>query len=99
MMAMKDEPIKPKDTYTLIELLQPPKRKKFHLFDAIHAPAFFDDWRPNPFPKGGWKRTLKKAVRPHPRIDVMNGVILWGILFMITGVVLTLAFMAAGVGR
>ena len=94
-MTDQDEPEK---TYTLIELLEPPKRKKYHLFDAIHAPAFFDDWRPNPFPKGGWKRTTKKVKNVTPKIDIFVGLWLWGVIFMITGVVLTLAYMIAGRG-
>lgn len=94
---MKTEP-EPDKTYTLIELLEPPKRKKYHLFDAIHAPAFFEDWRPNPFPKGGWKRTTDKVKMVSRQIDVWIGIFLWGVILTIVGVVLTLAYMVASRG-
>lgn len=67
-----------------------------HPFTAEDAPPSFDDWRPDPFPAGGWKRTTDKVKMVSRQIDFWIGIFLWGIILTIVGVVLTLAYMAAG---
>jgi hypothetical protein len=65
-------------------------------FTAEDAPPSFDDWRPNPFPEKGWEDLIKLGKEINGRGNAWLGIIIWGLLFTVIGVFLTLALMSIG---